>query len=132
MPFKYQYFNSERSQSLKVVNRNELLDEKVVHMIISRSEKAEKYRSAVVSIKEAINRHWQELEELRKNKEMEERDTANHLKISIKKVEHYFSADVKLLGIRISVLLISTNNYVIPIFIVRYHLASGKLRQNWQ
>ena len=98
MPFKYQYFNSERSQSLKVVNRNELLDEKVVHMIISRSEKAEKYRSAVVSIKEAINRHWQELEELRKNKEMEERDTANHLKISIKKVEHYFSADVKLLG----------------------------------
>ena len=98
MPFKYQYFNSERSQSLKVVNRNELLDEKVVHMIISRSEKAEKYRSAVVSIKEAINRHWQELEELRKNKEMEERDTANHLKISIKKVEHCFSADVKLLG----------------------------------
>ena len=132
MPFKYQYFNSERSQSLKVVNRNELLDEKVVHMIISRSEKAEKYRSAVVSIKEAINRHWQELEELRKNKEMEERDTANHLKISIKKVEHYFSADVKLLGMYISVLLISTNNYVIPIFIVRYHLASGKLRQNWQ
>ena len=65
-------------------------------MIISRSEKAEKYRSAVVSIKEAINRHWQELEELRKNKEMEERDTANHLKISIKKVENCFSADVKL------------------------------------
>ena len=126
MPFKYQYFNSERSQSLKVVNRNELLDEKVVHMIISRSEKAEKYRSAVVSIKEAINRHWQELEELRKNKEMEERDTANHLKISIKKVEHCFSADVKLLGIRIPVLLISTNNYVIPILIVRYHFASGK------
>ena len=97
MPFKYQYFNSERSQSLKVVNRNELLDEKVVHMIISRSEKAEKYRSAVVSIKEAINRHWQELEELRRNKEMEERDTVNHLKISIKKVEYCFSADVELL-----------------------------------
>ena len=106
MPFKYQYFNSERSQSLKVVNRNELLDEKVVHMIISRSEKAEKYRSAVVSIKEAINRHWQELEELRRNKEMEERDTVNHLKISIKKVEYCFSADVELLGI-----LISTNKY---------------------
>ena len=123
MPFKYQYFNSERSQSLKVVNRNELLDEKVVHMIISRSEKAEKYRSAVVSIKEAINRHWQELEELRRNKEMEERDTVNHLKISIKKVEYCFSADVELLGMYY--LQISIHE-LFSILIVRYHLASGK------
>ena len=94
-------------------------------MIISRSEKAEKYRSAVVSIKEAINRHWQELEELRKNKEMEERDTANHLKISIKKVEKIAFQPMSNY-LECIFLLICTKDYVIPILIVRYHLASGK------
>ena len=65
---------------------NELLDEKVIHMIISRSEKAEKYSTAVTSMKEAINRHWRELEELRKNKEMEELKNAQYLKVSVEKV----------------------------------------------
>ena len=65
---------------------NELIDEKVIHMIISRSEKADKYGSAVKSIKEAINRHWQELEELRRSKEREEMQNAKYLKISVKKV----------------------------------------------
>ena len=65
---------------------NELLDEKVIHMIISRSEKAEKYSTAVTSMKEAINRHWRELEDLRKNKEMEELTNAQYLKVSVEKV----------------------------------------------
>ena len=68
---------------------NELLDDKVIHMIISRSEKAEKYSAAVASMKEAINRHWRELEELRKNKEMEEMKNSQYLKVSVKKVCMY-------------------------------------------
>ena len=65
---------------------NELIDEKIIQMIISRSEKADKYASAVTSIKEAINRHWQELEELRRSKERGEMRNAKYLKISVEKV----------------------------------------------
>ena len=78
---------SKQDASLdKIPIANELLDEKVIHMIISRSEKAEKYSTAVASMKEAINRHWRDLEELRKNKEMEEIKNAQYLKVSVKKV----------------------------------------------
>ena len=67
----------------------ELLDEKVISMIISRSEKAEKYSTAVLSMKNAINRHWQELEKLRKSKEMEEVENSKYLKVSVEKVYIY-------------------------------------------
>ena len=70
----------------EAINTNELLDDKIVHMIISRSEKAEKYGTAVTSIKNAINRHWQELEALRKSKEIEDIENAKYLKVLVEKV----------------------------------------------
>ena len=82
--------NSKEDASLgKAPIANELLDEKVIQMIISRSEKADKYSTAIASMKEAINRHWRDLEELRKNKEMEEIQNAQYLKVSVKKVCMY-------------------------------------------
>ena len=65
---------------------NIILDDKVIRMILHRSKKAEKYGTAVLSMKEAINRHWQELEELRKNKELEEMKSSKYLKVIVQKV----------------------------------------------
>ena len=68
---------------------NELIDDKVIHLLISRSDKAEKYSCAVQSIRQAINRHWQELEELRRTKEEEEIENTKYLKMSVEKVCQY-------------------------------------------
>ena len=55
-------------------------------MILYRSKKAEKYGTAVLSMKEAINRHWQELEDLRRSKEIEEMKSTKYLKGIVEKV----------------------------------------------
>ena len=68
---------------------NIILDDKVIRMILHRSQKAEKYGTAVLSMKEAINRHWQELEDLRRNKEMEEMTSSKYLKVLVEKVGNY-------------------------------------------
>ena len=68
---------------------NIILDDKVIRMILHRSKKAEKYGTAVLSMKEAINRHWQELEELRKDKELEEMKSSKYLKVLVQKVRKY-------------------------------------------
>ena len=65
---------------------NIILDDKVIRMILYRSKKAEKYGTAVLSMKEAINRHWQELEDLRRSKEIEEMKSTKYLKGIVEKV----------------------------------------------
>ena len=63
-------------------------------MILHRSKKAEKYGTAVLSMKEAINRHWLELEELRRNKEQEEIKSSKYLKGFVQKVYLQISLDI--------------------------------------
>ena len=76
----------EDNQKDEILDTNIILDDKVIRMILYRSKKAEKYGTAVLSMKEAINRHWQELEELRKNKELEEMKSSKYLKVIVQKV----------------------------------------------
>ena len=79
----------EDNQKEEVQDTNIILDDKVIRMILHRSKKAEKYGTAVLSMKEAINRHWQELEELRKDKELEEMKSSKYLKVLVQKVRKY-------------------------------------------
>ena len=76
----------EDNQKDEILDTNIILDDKVIRMILHRSKKAEKYGTAVLSMKEAINRHWQELEELRRNKEQEEMKSSKYLKGFVQKV----------------------------------------------
>ena len=79
----------EDNQKEEVQDTNIILDDKVIRMILHRSKKAEKYGTAVLSMKEAINRHWQELEELRKDKELEEMKSSKYLKVLVQKVRKF-------------------------------------------
>ena len=79
----------EDNQKDEILDTNIILDDKVIRMILHRSKKAEKYGTAVLSMKEAINRHWQELEELRKDKELEEMKSSKYLKVLVQKVRKY-------------------------------------------
>lgn len=79
----------EDNQKDEILDTNIILDDKVIRMILYRSKKAEKYGTAVLSMKEAINRHWQELEELRKDKELEEMKSSKYLKVLVQKVRKY-------------------------------------------
>ena len=79
-------FPTEENHKDEEVHNNIILDDKVIRMILHRSKKAEKYGTAVLSMKEAINRHWQELEELRRNKEQEEMKSSKYLKGFVQKV----------------------------------------------
>ena len=78
--------SKEEFQKGEEPDTNIILDDKVIRMILHRSKKAEKYGTAVLSMKEAINRHWQELEELRKEKELEEMQSSKYLKVLVQKV----------------------------------------------
>ena len=80
---------NEDNQKEEVPDTNIILDDKVIQMILHRSKKAEKYGTAVLSMKEAINRHWQELEELRKEKELEEMKSSKYLKVLVQKVRKF-------------------------------------------
>ena len=80
---------NEDNQKEEVPDTNIILDDKVIQMILHRSKKAEKYGAAVLSMKEAINRHWQELEELRKEKELEEMKSSKYLKVLVQKVRKF-------------------------------------------
>lgn len=81
-----EHFPSGETHKDEELHHNIILDDKVIRMILHRSKKAEKYGTAVLSMKEAINRHWQELEELRRNKEQEEMKSSKYLKGFVQKV----------------------------------------------